>query len=53
MKTIMKLFSLLFITSVIFYSCNDKDLDVVNNSDGYSEGGLVRNDNVFSELCYW
>jgi len=46
MKTFIKLFSLVFITSVMFYSCNDKDLDVVNNSDRYSEGGLVRNDNV-------
>ena len=45
MKTLIKIFSLLFITSVVFYSCNDEDLDVVDSAAGYSEGGLIRNDN--------
>ena len=45
MKTFIKIFSLLFISSVVFYSCNDEDLDVVDNAAGYSEGGLIRNDN--------
>ena len=44
MKTTIKIFSLIFLTSVMFYSCNDEDLDVVNNSAGFSTGGLIRND---------
>ena len=44
MKTLIKIFSLIFLSSVVFYSCNDADLDVVDNSAGYSEGGLIRND---------
>ena len=45
MKTIIKIFSLIFLSSVVFYQCNDADLDVVGNAAGYSEGGLIRNDN--------
>jgi hypothetical protein len=45
MKTLIKIFSLIFLSSVIFYSCNDADLDVDDHAAGYSEGGLVRNDN--------
>ena len=44
MKTLIKIFSLIFLSSVVFYSCNDADLDVVDNAEGYSEGGLIRND---------
>ena len=44
MKTYIKIFSLIFLSSVVFYSCNDADLDVVDNAEGYSEGGLIRND---------
>ena len=44
MKTLIKIFSLIFLSSVVFYSCNDADLDVVDNAAGYSEGGLIRND---------
>ena len=44
MKTLRKIFSLIFLSSVVFYSCNDADLDVVDNAAGYSEGGLIRND---------
>ena len=44
MKTTIKLLSILFLTSVVFYSCNDEDLDVTDNSAGFSTGGLVRND---------
>jgi hypothetical protein len=44
MKTFIKIFSLIFLSSVVFYSCNDADLDVVDNAAGYSEGGLIRND---------
>ena len=44
MKTTIKLITLIFLSSVIFYSCNDEDLDVVNNSAGFSTGGLIRND---------
>ncbi len=45
MKTLIKIFSLIFLSSVFFYACNDEDLDVIDHTDGYSEGGLVRNDN--------
>ena len=44
MKTTIKLITLIFLSSVMFYSCNDEDLDVVNNSAGFSTGGLIRND---------
>jgi len=44
MKTTIKILSILFLTSIIIYSCNDEDLDVDNNSAGFSIGGLVRND---------
>lgn len=44
MKTLIKIFSLFFLSSVLFYSCNDADLDVTDPAAGYSEGGLIRND---------
>ena len=44
MKTLIKIFSLIFLSSVVLYSCNDADLDVVDSAAGYSEGGLIRND---------
>lgn len=44
MKTTIKILSILFLTTVIFYSCNDEDLDVTDNSAGFSTGGLIRND---------
>ena len=44
MKTTIKFLTIIFLSSVMFYSCNDEDLDVVNNSAGFSTGGLIRND---------
>ena len=44
MKTTIKILSLIFLTSVFFYACNDEDLDVTDNSAGFSTGGLIRND---------
>ncbi len=44
MKDLVKVLSFVFLSSVLFYACNDDDLNVVDNSAGYSEGGLIRND---------
>jgi hypothetical protein len=44
MKKIINKISLVLIASLIMYSCNDQDLNVVDNSAGFSTGGLVRND---------
>jgi len=44
MKTLIKIFSLIFFSSAVFYSCNDADLNVTNHAEGYAEGGLIRND---------
>ena len=44
MKTLIKIFSLIFFSSAVFYSCNDADLNVTNHAEGYEEGGLIRND---------
>lgn len=43
MKTI-KTISLIFLSLIVFYACNDDDLDVADNAAGFSEGGLIRND---------
>lgn len=44
MKTTIKIFSLIFLSSILFFSCNDQDLNVADNAAGFSTGGLVRND---------
>ncbi len=44
MKTTIKFLSLILLTTVFIYSCNDEDLNVTDNAAGFSTGGLVRND---------
>ena len=43
MKTI-KTLSILFLSLITFYACNDEDLNVDNHDGNIVEGGLIRND---------